>query len=246
MRPKDPQAAALQALAAYGPFFACAAHSAESPDEPWRPLSELVEDRAVLSARVQAVREHLATAAGRPPAAVEARVAASVTHLGLVARVVSPLFALTALHGSPPVPALRAMRWRPLLGGSFPLSLPSGTFALCDTSVSETASHILDTLVMPLTDAAAELSLSRRTLRGNIASAVNGAGLALTTAVPAEQERIARTVRAFLAQDTLRDTYTYTEGGQLFRRRSCCLIYRTAPGADRTGAICGDCVLLNA
>ncbi|MCA1220817.1 (2Fe-2S)-binding protein [Streptomyces sp. 8L] len=247
-----PEAAALAALAACGPFFACTVHAPGSrPEAAWRSMAELVEEPSVLPGRALAVREYLAAGTGRPPEAVEARVAASVAHLGLVARVLSPLFARTALHGAPPVPALGELWWQPRLGGAFPLSLPAGTLsrgtpAPFGTSAREAAALVFERLVVPLTGAvAAAFSVSQRTLWGNVASAVNGAHTALTSAAPGEEDRIAEAAAAFLAHDALRDTYDGGLGRQPFRRRGCCLIYRAmaTPGGDLTGAVCGDCVL---
>jgi hypothetical protein len=124
-------------LAELGPFFAVRTHGARAADPeeggtppaaaraPWRSMGELTDGPDVLAGRVAAVRGLLAAGGGQPPEAVEPRVAASVTHLGLVARVVSPYLALAVLHGRVPL-ALRLadLRWQPTLGGPYPLSLP--------------------------------------------------------------------------------------------------------------------------
>ncbi|SEF13432.1 FhuF 2Fe-2S C-terminal domain-containing protein [Streptomyces sp. 2112.3] len=130
----EPTAARQAQVAALGPFFAFETHPATSElASPWRPLSEVArEDSGVLRERVTAVRASLAARSGRPAEAVELRVAASVAHLGLVARVLSPMLGLTALHGlrlpSPP-PTLDDLRWHSGLGGAFALSLPRETVA---------------------------------------------------------------------------------------------------------------------
>ncbi|MEW2546339.1 (2Fe-2S)-binding protein [Streptomyces sp. NPDC047002] len=245
MKDTDPGAAALDALAAAGPFFAVAAHGScgPPPGSPWRPLSEAVGDPAVLRRRVDGVRAYLAGAAGRPAGGVELRVAASAAHLGLVARVLSPFFALAALGGAPRVPALSELYWVPEPGGAFPLSLPRTCLAGPDGSVPESAGPVLDGLVAPLTEAVAGLSVPRTTLRGNAASAVNGARAALTAALPHTADPAARTARAFLGHPALRGTFDDCGGAAPFRRRSCCLIYRALPGTGRAAAVCGDCVL---
>jgi hypothetical protein len=56
-------------------------------------MSELVDAPRILRDRVAAVRARLAATGGQAPEAVELRVAASVTHLGLLARLVSPALA---------------------------------------------------------------------------------------------------------------------------------------------------------
>ncbi|MCF3962300.1 (2Fe-2S)-binding protein [Streptomyces fuscigenes] len=244
-----PYGAALDALARSGPFFTVEVHDPSGPpDAPWRPLSGLVDEAGVLSARVGEVQAHLAraapaTAAGAAGGAVERRVAASVAHLGLVARVLSPFFALTALHGAPTVPALGDLRWCPRPGGAFPLSLPRTALVPSGLAPEACAGLVLGGLVAPLGAAVSRLSVSPRTLAGNAASAVNGARAALTAAVPGDAERIARTAAAFLAHESLRGAHEGGADGRAFRRRSCCLIYRAAPGPARTAAVCGDCVL---
>ncbi|GAA3716783.1 (2Fe-2S)-binding protein [Streptomyces tremellae] len=241
----DPGAAALDALTAAGPFFAVAAHGADGPPpgRPWRPLSEVVTDPAVLPRRIDEVRAHLAGAAGQPADGVERRVAASVAHLGLVARVLSPFFALAALGCTPRVPTLSGLYWIPVPGGAFPLSLPRASLAGRGGAVPESAAPVLDGLVAPLTEAVAGLRVPRRTLWGNAASAVNGARAALVAALPHAGDLAARTARVFLEHPALRGTFEDSGGAAPFRRRSCCLIYRALPGTDRAAAVCGDCVL---
>ncbi|MDT0454840.1 (2Fe-2S)-binding protein [Streptomyces sp. DSM 41527] len=130
----EPTAARQEQVAALGPFFAFETHPAASElTSPWRTLSEVAqEESGVLRERVTAVRTSLAARSGRPAEAVELRVAASVAHLGLVARILSPMLGLTALHGlrlpSRP-PTLHDLRWHSGLGGAFPLSLPRETVA---------------------------------------------------------------------------------------------------------------------
>jgi ferric iron reductase protein FhuF len=53
-------------------------------------------------------------------------------------------------------------------------------------------------------------------------------------------ERANDAVDQLMSRPRLRGTGTSIDGR--FRRRTCCLIYRAAPGRD--GAVCGDCVLL--
>ena len=106
--------AVLDGLAVLGPFFAVHVHLASSAvAAPWHAMSELVEDPDVLRERVLAVRAHLATAAGQQTEAVPLRVAASVTHLGLVARLVSPALAVAVATGGVLNVNLRCTRWQP-------------------------------------------------------------------------------------------------------------------------------------
>ncbi|HEY5834890.1 (2Fe-2S)-binding protein [Streptomyces sp.] len=237
-------------LAALGPFFAVRTHDAGRPAAPpWRSMAELRTDPSVLRERVAAVRGALASGGGRPPRDVEARVAASVAHLGVVARLVSPCLALAVLYGEVPYGLrLAALRWQPALGGPYPLSLParpaiagtddagSGPDELADALTRE----VCDGPVRELGEEFAALRVSPRIAWGNVASAVNGAAGMIAAARPDRAAR-ARTVAALvLDRPPLRGTATRTSTGA-FQRRSCCLIYRAAPG--RAGALCGDCVL---
>lgn len=235
----EPGAATPDVVAALGPFFAFSTHARDSAvSQPWRLISELVRDPGVLPDRVASVRGYLAAAGGRPPEAVELRVAASVTHLGLVARLLSPALALGAVQGTPPAAFdLLDVRWQPSLGGAFALSLPREALA----PAGRTAAGLLDGPIRELADAMTPLSVSPRVLWGNVASAVNGAASAVAASTPALSARMREVADLVLEQPPLRAAHTRAKDNGRFRRRSCCLIYRAAPNA--AGALCGDCVL---
>ncbi|GGU84293.1 hypothetical protein GCM10010211_57770 [Streptomyces albospinus] len=245
MTDTEPRAAIREQIAALGPFFAFETHDEGSAaTDPWRPMSELVQDREVLLDRVTSVRAFLAAGSGRPPEAVELRVAASVTHLGLVARLISPVMAAT-LHSLPPSLPLVRVRWQPSLGGAFPLSIPQDALTPGSRTVleatSQMAGDLLEGPIRELVRAVEPLSVSPRILWGNVASAINGAATAITTSAPSWGPRAHEVAEVLLKHQSLRDTHTRTAGDGPFRRRSCCLIYRAAP--DAAGALCGDCVL---
>lgn len=240
-------------LAAFGPFFAVQTHLPGSiPREPWHAMNELVDDPDVLTHRVATVRSRLAGAGGQAPDGVELRVAASVTHLGLVARLVSPALAVAVTSGELlEIDDLASTRWQRVVGGAFPLSVPrsvdadvSGHDATPEPAARRLAcllaSRVLDGPVRDLVEAAARLSVSRQVLWGNVASAINGAASMIATRQPGWANRSRMIASLLLDQPPLRDTSVgSTDGG--FRRRSCCLIYRAAPTVAR--AVCGDCVL---
>ncbi len=241
-------AAARHEAAAPGPFFAFDLHPATAaPAPPWRPVRELVTEPAVLRERVSAVRAHLAAAGGRPTEAVELRVAASVTHLGLAARLMSPLFALVTVHGALPAPVLDGLYWQPALGGPFPLSLPDDRLHTDPSPVSGAvhrtgwAASLVEQVLTELVEAVEALSVSRHVLWGNTASAVNGAATAIARAVPDRAAGARELAALLLNHPRLRDSATPARGTTPFRRRNCCLIYRAAPGPAT--AVCGDCVL---
>ncbi|MEC3992209.1 (2Fe-2S)-binding protein [Actinacidiphila sp. DG2A-62] len=261
----------------------------------WRSMGELADGSPVLGDRIAAVRGTLAAGGGQPPEEVEVRVAASVTHLGLAARVLSPYLALAVLDGWAPdpaaPPALAAHRWQPVLGGPYPLSLPRPSSPRlpddrqpprgapapgpearpAPPSVPETArdaagppgrpswaapagasardaaglaaafaASVLDGPVRELSAPFAAFGLSGHILRGNIASALHGAAGMIAAARPDAAARAGALTALLLDRPPLTGASGRTAAGA-FRRRSCCLIYRAAPG--RAGALCGDCVL---
>jgi hypothetical protein len=285
-------------LASLGPFFAAEGHSAGSagagpagasgtsgPSGAWRSMGELADGGSALSDRVSAVRRYLAAAGGgREAEAVELRVAASVAHLGLVARVLSPALALAVLRDEVTAGLrLADLRWQPVLGGPFPLSWPDPTVEPRGTppgglgsrpggspearSVGPLADalvrHFLAGPVRELADAFTPFKVSPHILWGNTASALNGAAALLAGARPPEADRVRSLAALLLDRPPLRGSSTGSGTGTRtgsrtaagaapagasaagsagpFRRRSCCLIYRAAPGG--AGALCGDCVL---
>jgi FhuF 2Fe-2S C-terminal domain len=228
-------------LTALGPFFAADAHDPHTtPVSPWRPMSELVEDPAVLTTRVETSRAYLAAASGQDSSAVELRVAASITHLGLVARTLSPLFALAVLYGHSRPVGLHDLRWQPTVPSTFPLSI-AGLDDTVAGPVSATPDADIDALAADLCAAVRPFGLSEHVLWGNVASALNGACTALSTAAPAHAPRARAVLAAVLHHRVLAGTAQTSLDGR-FQRRSCCLIYRAAPG--RAGMVCGDCILL--
>lgn len=226
-------------VATIGPFFAAEGHLARNgPRPPWHRMAELVEDAGCLTARIHGVREALAESAGRAPDTVELRVAASVAQLGLVARLLSPVLGAALTARVVPDVTLDTVWWQPVLGGPFPLSLP-----LPATGEERAAHAVVDGPVRELTEAVgAAVSVSRRVLWGNVASAINSAVTLITAARPELRYRAKPLAAALLDRPPLRGTASTTAApASRFRRRSCCLIYRVAPGA--AGPVCGDCVL---
>jgi hypothetical protein len=250
-------------LASLGAYFAADSHDPrqEPPPAPWRTMGELLDEPGVLSGRVDAVRSHLASAGGgssRAPESVELRVAASVTHQGLAARTLSPLFALavTGLRRAAPI-GLRELRWQPTPGSMFALSIP-GLDQARQPPNQGTGLHLehlehlehlqhpdrpeyLEPLMVELCDAMRPFRVSPQVLRGNVASALNGARIALGTAEPGLAAGARAELDRLLGGSLLAGTSRTAPGGR-FQRRNCCLIYRAA--TDRRGPVCGDCVLI--
>ncbi|WIX83527.1 (2Fe-2S)-binding protein [Amycolatopsis carbonis] len=215
------------------PFFAFDTHAAgDQPAASWRPLAEVLDDGPVLRERVAQVRAVLAAGGGE----VELRVAASVTHLGIAARLLSPALALAVGDGV--VPDFSDAWWQPTIGGAVPLSLPE-TQPVDDDPVALFDRRVLRGPLSRLDTALAQFSLSETIRRGNVASALNGAVTMLRQERPEWTDEINRFRDSLEALPALADTATREDGR--FRRRSCCLIYRAAPRHD--GPKCGDCVL---
>ena len=240
----EPGAAILAQIAALGPFFTLHTHDPLLPPAPpWRPVCELADGSAALLERVTAVRSYLAAAGGQPDGAVEPRVAASVTHLGIAARILSPALALAVLGNTRPL-ALTGMHWQPVPGGAFPLSLPREHLRPGSTRApapDRWAAALVEGPLRELVVATGALSVSPRVLWGNVASAINGATAVLSGAAPAHARGARELAALLLAQPLLRDAAAGAAGTSRFQRRNCCLIYRAAPKG--AGAVCGDCVL---
>lgn len=234
-------------LAAFGPYFAAESHEPDAgpPHAPWRAMGELVDGAdGVLAGRVEAVRGYLGAVGGGSAESVELRVAASVMHLGLVARVLSPLFGLAVLGrelpASEPV-GLRDLRWQPMLGSNFALSIPGLDDARPTRVAGEDPGESIALLAGELCEIMRPFGVSTRVLWGNVASALTGARIALGAAEPRLTLRAQVELARVLEWGQLVGTSRTTPDGR-FQRRSCCLIYRAAP--DRRGPLCGDCVLV--
>jgi hypothetical protein len=187
-------------------------------------MAALLEQSA-LEARVGRVRAALAASGGRQPAEIDARVAASVAHLGLVARVISPLIGSAAL-GHPVAWALADLAWQDELGGPYPLS------------VSEAPEVSGPPAVEAITEAFGRFGVSPKVLWGNVGSAANSAAQQVARVRPDLRATAQAAADSMLADPRIDGGVL--QSGPRFRRSSCCLIYRLA---DDRAACCGDCVL---
>ncbi|HTR94263.1 MAG TPA: IucA/IucC family C-terminal-domain containing protein [Trebonia sp.] len=244
----------LGELAALGPFFAVGSHSPGAPPPAsWRPGSELAGPSDSVAARVAAVRAALAARGGRDTGDVEPRVAGSAVHLGLVARLISPALGAAVLR-CPVDLGLSGLWWQDELGGAMPLSVPAPADHASEAAPSEAAPseapapeaepawerRLLDETIAPVTAAVAGLvPVSGRVLWGNVASAINTAAAQVARQRPDLAADAWQVAGRLLADSRLRDEPC--PPGPAFRRASCCLYYRLAPGDP--SAICGDCVL---
>lgn len=170
--------------------------------------------------------------------APEARVAASVAHQGLAARLWSVALGSAALCGAVPDLAPPLLHWDP--EGSAPDDLWLTEVRPLPGDAPTLVDLVLRAHLEPLAEALrTRHRLAPGLLRGNAASALAGAARELDrwgrrhgrTDVAA---RAASLTRDILADPLLAGAGTLT--GTAFRRRSCCLYYRV-PG----GGVCGDC-----
>jgi hypothetical protein len=230
--------AVLREAGEIGPFFVVASAADGAVGDGWRPLADLVSDRAVVRERVESARAVLAARTGLAPDAVEIRATASIVFLGLAARLVSPPLASGVLAGAVPRWTVADLSWQPVPGGPWPLAARP---AAAGGSLSGT---ILDGVVGPVLEAfQREFALSPKVLWGNVASGLAGAAGMLAGARPDRAEAAAALVAEALAVPPLRGTGAWIRpdpayARRFFVRRSCCLFYRV-PGAG----LCGDCVL---
>ncbi|MEU9205654.1 (2Fe-2S)-binding protein [Streptomyces sp. NPDC048332] len=213
-----------------GGFFAL--RTAPVPEGGHLALARLYAgEDAPLAGRIDTVAARLGTA--------ERRVAASVAHLGLAARLWSTALGPAALAGT--VPALRAedIRWDPRLPAPDDLWLDGGTVR------PGSAAAIRDVVqyghLVPLGEAVRrDTPVPLRLLWGNAGSALAGAVRQLIVWARAQgRPDVAARTRALAAElfdhPDLRGTGA--PHGPAFRRSTCCLYYRV-PGAG----LCGDCV----
>jgi FhuF 2Fe-2S C-terminal domain len=240
-------AVTLAGLRALGPYFAVDTHDPGTPvTAPWHPLSDLLGSPAALRERARQVQVALARAGGLTPDQVEFRAAASVSQLGLAARLLAPAFGVAVLGRRVLLADTSQARWVPAEGSLFPLSLPETDLDGAEDpdpaalSVGLTR-RWLDGPVQDLVDGFTAMSVSGQILWGNVASAINGATVMLVQSQPGLRDQATRLARALLATPNLAGRHRGVPGRPGFQRRSCCLIYRAAAGA-RTG-FCGDCVL---
>ena len=216
-------------------------HAADAaPPPPWRLFADLVSPGGALAGRAESVRQVLASRGGLPVEAVPPRVAASVTHLGLAARLLAPAVAAAAMGASERLDLdPGGLWWQDELGGPVPLSVPAPAPGDGGRRPGR-AGLVIDELIVPLTEITAGLfPVSLRVLWGNVTSGISSAA----GQIAAQRTELAGSAWA-VARDFARHPRLSSEQvppGPGFRRASCCLIYQLTPGPAR--AICGDCVL---
>lgn len=224
---------------AIGPFFAVDRHAPNAvPHGPWQPLTRLLRPTGV-RARIEQIRGGLAATARCEERDVPWQVAASVAHLGLVARLISPQLGAQISGGGLTLDPEKTW-WQRVVGGPVPLSVSDDALgpAPADSAV------LVDGVVRTLTELFAAESVSPRVLWGNVASAVNGAYNAIARARPDLADAAQLQVLGALDHPLL-SGMSNGRPGPMFRRTNCCLIYRLGL-TGRMRQVCGDCVLATA
>lgn len=235
----------LAELAALGPFFTVETHRpGQVLPAPWQPLSTLLGSAEALTDRIGAVRDSLAGTAGCPASQIELRVAASVTQLGIAARLISPVLGSAVLGVPVGIDAGQAY-WVPAIGGPFQLSLavPAAPGRPRAGSITEAGRPLTELLAGPIR-ALVEMTapmVSRRVLWGNVGSAINGAAVMVSSVRPALHGRAVQASAAALSCPELAGSYR-GQPTTSFQRNSCCLIYRLTANPR----YCGDCILIPA
>ncbi|MEY8017084.1 (2Fe-2S)-binding protein [Mycobacterium servetii] len=163
----------------------------------------------------------------------ELRVGASLVQLGHAARLWSPVLACALAHGV--VPDLSGLQ-RADDGARLRLPEAVGELVDRDSPSPQTLYRVVVRDHMEPLAAGLRVKPAPALLAGNIASALVGASHALLAARPDLREPVVRVTGALLSTGVLADTMSGCDLS--FRRRSCCLFYRTPAGST-----CGDCVL---
>lgn len=163
----------------------------------------------------------------------ERRVAASLVQLAHAARLWSPVLACALAHGV--IPDLTRLQ-RAADGARLRLPEPVGDPVDRDSSLPDALYRVVVREHMePFADGL-RVKVAPDLLAGNIASALVGTAQALVAVRPDLGEPIVAVTGSLLGTGALAGTMTGSGLG--WRRRSCCLLYRTPVGTK-----CGDCGL---
>ncbi|WP_308307706.1 (2Fe-2S)-binding protein [Streptomyces sp. ISL-10] len=226
------EAARWAETASVGGFFAL---RAGEPGTGHTPLAHVYAaepgDGSLLTWRVDAVSARL----GAP----ERRVAASVAHLGLAARLWSVALGSAVLHDCVPDLDPAVLHWDPRRTSPDDLVLREPRPSAGGGGATAVRESVQLRHLVPLADALRrDTRISARLLWGNAGSALAGAVRELTawagrTGRPEVAEKAAALADELFAHPDLSGTVH----GPALRRRTCCLYYRCP-----VGGLCGDCV----
>jgi len=162
----------------------------------------------------------------------DVRIGASLVHLGHASRLWSPVLACALGHGV--VPDLKDLQ---RADDGAQLRMPEPLGEAVDSPSADLLYRIVVQQHMEPFAAGLRVELAPALLAGNIASALVGASRALLSARPDLRRSIVRITNSLLDTGMLAGSGMITSLHLVFRRRSCCLVYRV-PGRS----VCGDCV----
>jgi hypothetical protein len=212
--------AQLAEIGGFGGFFAI---SVGGDDVGWQPIAQCY---------AEGYGDLIATTAEQYRTA-DLRIGASLAQFSLASRLWSPAIACTLVFGI--VPDLADLH-RAQDSADFRLAEPNGT----RVDGRETARMLYDVVVKQHLEpyaAGLRVKVASGLLYGNAASAMVAAARALYGVRPELRDAATRLARALLETGRLAGTGT-VRYNLAYRRRSCCLYYRTAGGSK-----CGDCGL---
>ncbi|SPM43445.1 Ferric iron reductase protein FhuF, involved in iron transport [Mycobacterium numidiamassiliense] len=161
----------------------------------------------------------------------DARIGASLVHLGHAARLWSPVLACALVHGV--IPDFKDLQ---RADDGAQLRIPEPTGSPVEISAGALYRVVVKQHMQPFA-AGLRLKLAPTLLAGNIASALVGASRALLAARPDLRGPIVEITDSLLDTGVLSGSGVLTGSHLGFRRGSCCLFYRI-PGRS----VCGDCV----
>lgn len=211
--------AELAQIASHGGFFAL---TVGGDSDGWHPVMHSYADGFA----------DLADATTKRYGSSEARIGASLVHLGHAARLWSPVLACALAHGV--IPDLSGLQ---RADDSAHLRLPEAV-GEPGTPSPELLYDIVVRDHMEQLAAGQHTKLAPGLLYGNIASALVGTSRMLLLARPDLRLPITRVTTALLDTGELAGTGEIIDTELGFKRNSCCLFYRL-PAAGK----CGDCGL---
>jgi ferric iron reductase protein FhuF len=237
--PEEAGLAALEAAARVGPFFVL---RPDPSDDGWMPFAAFAADVDRVAAAVDDARRRMAVAAGTSADSFEPRATASIWHLGIAARLVSPALGAAVLARW--VPRLDNLLWSPETATG-PDGLAIRAADIEGTPVADAAgaaaaieAGVVGTAIRPITESVSALAaVSANVLWGNVWSAFAGAATVLAAGRPTAGRAAVDVVRMLVATTPHTLAGGYDSAGR-FRRDTCCLYYRLP-----RGGLCGDCVL---
>ncbi|MFG2126959.1 (2Fe-2S)-binding protein [Streptomyces sp. NPDC048751] len=229
----------LSALRPLGGFFVL--RTAGEQRAPLPTLAQVYTDTVPdvfddpLTFRVRKVAESLRVS--------ERRIAASIAHQGLAARLWSVALGCAVLHGRTPDLAPRLLCWD--ADASAPDDLWLTAVRPLPGDAATVADVVLEGHLRPLAAALrARYRLAEGLLWGNAGSALAGAARELDRWAGAHGRPDAAARAHALTTELLAHPLlvgTGVRAGTAFRRRSCCLYYRVPEGG-----VCGDCCFTRA